>query len=477
MKKIMCSKLFTILLLCASIAPTFLGLRFALPAADDFSNAVMYFSFVDQSNTLLAPFYAVCWAYMNWQGTYFSVFFDELFRPYDRWGLIGFRVYLFVIIVLLAIAVLYFAYVLCMKEWKVEKRTTIFIVQFSLLYFFFNSFTAGEIFYWYTGVSTYTFPLVICLFGSSMYMQYCNGEKVAKFFYTAIILGFLTSGTTLQVAAVVCTIYLLIWISMYEREQSFVLWIRRGIPFFVTAFGALINVVAPGNYARHNLVSESYSIGQVAVWTLVESTRQIIGTLRDSVLPFFLVVLFLIALLNVWRNNLKLPRLIVRSIFVMAIIPINIFPVCLGYHQPNLGAERNYYICRVCICVALAYLSILWGQYIGSYLKIQMRKEELLLFGMICVLLVTQTGMFRKYYDGTSGRVWIQLRTGELQECEQKWRLVLEELENSTGGDVVIEDMNIPETILKTPGLTNEADHWINVCVSEYYGVNSIVIE
>ena len=72
---------------------------------------------------------------------------------------------------------------------------------------------------------------------------------------------------------------------------------------------------------------------------------------------------------------------------------------------------------------------------------------------------------------------WV--RTGTMQANMEKYLEREEILHNSLGEDVVVEAITFPEGIYTSGAgeITSDAEHWINIGVSDYYGVKSVRTE
>ena len=72
---------------------------------------------------------------------------------------------------------------------------------------------------------------------------------------------------------------------------------------------------------------------------------------------------------------------------------------------------------------------------------------------------------------------WV--RTGTMQANMEKYLEREEILRNSPGEDVVVEAITFPEEIYTSGAgeITSDAEHWINIGVSDYYGVKSVRTE
>ena len=125
-KKIGHAVIYTLLVICilAVVMPIIIGAGYTYPCEDDFSfemGGKVHDSF-------LGALKGAYGYYMTWQGTYLSNVLWYLVRPYDRGGMLGFRLVMLTLSVLLVLAI-YF-----MVKTLISKRLDSLIIQLNSLY-------------------------------------------------------------------------------------------------------------------------------------------------------------------------------------------------------------------------------------------------------------------------------------------------------------------------------------------------------
>ena len=139
-------------------------------------------------------------------------------------------------------------------------------------------------------------------------------------------------------------------------------------------------------------------------------------------------------------------------------------------------ALRNIYMCDLYI----GWSSVVWALEFGSWFGInggyRIRKEGLLLT-FICVMLIFfRSGDMGKVFQGTSARTLYGLCSGEIQRCSAEWSSLLEDIDNAEESDVLIETKRIPETILMSPGISEDKTNFVNKFIAEYYGKDTVTV-
>lgn len=389
----------------------------------------------------------------------------------------GLKILLCVNILLLAVNVFWFGTVIAKRMFGISNRNSILFFLAILVFITFGICRGGqEIFYWYTGACVYTLPMGMTLGCLAFYIQYLWGEHSLKTTILLCVLAFLASGGVLQVTAILCYGMLILWLLYFYMNKN-TGGLLSGIPFFASLAGALINAFAPGNFVRHTQWEEEIHIFK-AVKNAFELTIDQINSLFTENLFLYVALVTLlfgivIASKQFMKNRRHHPFLF--SIVLYAGLILSLFPHCLGYGM-GIMFLRNMYICDMYIFIGVVICVLEFSGWMVVEKRYNINKEELLL-AFICIMLVfCRRGEYWKLFDEASGKTFYQLRTGNLQKCSMKWYAVLDEIEKSKEDEVVIWLEEIPETILKTPGLSTDKTDWINDAIAAYYDKSTVVI-
>lgn len=161
--------------------------------------------------------------------------------------------------------------------WKDKKMSHIRLTVFTIILFsILDADVFTEIFFWYSGASSYSFPFSCMLLSVMCFLIYNNdcygNEKKNVLAVISGILLFLAARGSLTVSGTGCYVILLLTLGFYLTGRK--ISVRNIIVTAVGIIGSLINVVAPGNFARH-LCWQWRSLNiMVPMRTTIRSVRQ-----------------------------------------------------------------------------------------------------------------------------------------------------------------------------------------------------------
>ncbi len=469
------------LLVCiigAIVLPIMICAFYALPAADDFSHANETRIALQNNNIFAAACIKTRETYLTWQGTFTSTFLVNIFEPLGTVGITGLRILLCLNILFLAVSVICFGIVIGEKWYSLYDRKTLLILLTVFIFVSFGTCRGGqEIFYWYTGACVYTLPLSLTFCCLTIYINYLWGKKSVETMIGLSVLAFLTSGGVLQITAILCFGMLGLWggyLYTHRNKEG----VLSGIPFLASFIGALINAFAPGNFVRHDAWEEGIHIFKAIKNVLIIAMSQIKDIFKTENLFLYVIIFcFLIAAYRATESKATDRKYhpIIMIIILLAGFLISLFPYCLGVGSAGM-ALRNIYMCDLYI----GWSSVVWALEFGSWFGInggyRIRKEGLLLT-FICVMLIFfRSGDMGKVFQGTSARTLYGLCSGEIQRCSAEWSSLLEDIDNAEESDVLIETKRIPETILMSPGISEDKTNFVNKFIAEYYGKDTVTV-
>lgn len=415
--------------------------------------------------------------YLDWQGTYFSMFLQALLSPINNFGMKQLQ------IVMVLNALLFFATLFSVvwtasgigiQERKVPHiRLTIFtIILFSIL----DANVFAEIFFWYSGAVSYSMPFSFALLAVTCFLL-SNHDQYSKFrrgVFTlfAVVLIFLASGGSLTVSGTGCYILVLLTVGFYlvTRKVSFgnLAVTAAGI------VGAFINVAAPGNFLRH-----AYNTGENhMVWQMVQAAINAVKVVwgeiermtKETMFGVMIITMFIIGIYLSGKLHSVLRGYGVISVLALASGYVTVFPVALGYGGSELP-NRCYFILDVVLVLSMLNFAVFIGICLDRWAGLcEDRSVRVLLYvilfgsflfaperisdsAFISVAQSKHRGVYEKYYD----------------ECNA----VYDYLEQCPEEDVVVA---VPAFIENFACfyLDEDADGWVNVSVAEYYHKNSV---
>lgn len=446
---------------------------YSVLAGDDFSHGNDVGEFhTNLWSYLLASFRFAGQRYITWQGTYFSMFLQALLSPINQYGLKQLRCVMFANSLLFYGSLLYFL-IIFMKRNEVKDLFVKCVIIAASVFAVCGYNAYNEVFFWFSGSVSYSFPMAVLLIALAHYMQTdLSGNKA--YLISTVLLGFLAMGGTLMIAGIGCYVALLVLAYRYLHDRKIVT--KHLLVFLIWLLGAIINTAAPGNYVRHSWIDDGmHPLSSLKyAFTLTDQRWQ---HLSSKNFVFLLVVVFACSL-YVSSNKKKDILKAVCSILGLLTPVVAAFPMVLGYSGEYLP-NRCAFVLDFAIAFSAFYCSFTMGGFCKAFLDDNSVRVVLIntaLLGVICVLL-DGYGLS----DFRTMQIASQLRNGVYQDHYEVCRDFLEKLsEYPKGSDVRISIDDFPYEIDNCHNFRmydqDNNEYWINKEVAKYYGLNSIVI-
>lgn len=462
----------SVILMFLIIAPLLLAaVCYAVPAADDFSNANAILAKSD--NILKSAIMLTGDEYFNWQGTFMATFLLYAWSPLLRGGVVGIRISCALITGLYLVSLYFLSYEVFKHIFK-EERLYVINYIYSISILFFTIGKVGEAFYWFCGGMIHTLPLAFCLLGSGFMIKVLTIKKNKKRnVLLSMLCMMISAGGSLQVAAAGNVIALGVLIYYWKKKE-----VRTTImPIFLSVFlTALLNAGAPGNFVRHSVVDEQYHI-QKAVWWATQSVMKNVSFFLMET-PIILLLIFLIAFGKRYGKKILLSaqELLMITVYIgVGTVGID-FPVILGYSTIEMP-ERCCFIEKSIIVLALMYLALLMGIVLSRYDGRELLKDnyKLIFVGIIAVYILGWTSKLT-IQDYTSFNILINYKEGNLKEFKEGYEEVFSALQNGKDSDVEIEYLPDSLQIFRSIGIKEDPTDWVNQSVARYYDCNSVFL-
>lgn len=460
-------------LLIIGIVPYVITLIYVLPVADDFcyANDIVQLG----GYNLSGIFNMVKRYYQNWQGVYFGIALGGAINPMCSIGASGIKIVLLCVIVLSICIISIFINQLCLVFYSNREVPVIFFISLVLVGCF-NTSVAKELFLWFVGACGYTIPFltgifgVICLIAVVQKNYSRKKEKICLLF--AISSGFLASGGALQITGCICWMYLLLvgW-SIFKKKK-----IKAMLFAFMSTFlGAIINVVAPGNYVRQSTSYEKISIIKALYYTLIAVISELKYIFSQTYIPWLLLLLFVVACIFLKPVNEKIWHPIIVGGVVLISWLISTFPVCYGYADSAL-AERGCELLDIYIIIGL----FLFINSVVNWTKLKgitLSKEAILIMGIFAVINMGYSQNIIPISKIPSIQCWQQIFSGELKRYHDEWIEVFNTIERSE--DDIVE---VPvsrwayeaDLVIMRPGMSENFENWVNNGIATYYGKEKV---
>ena len=381
----------SVIIYFVSLIPIFAASIYAFPQADDWSYSWQTrLAWVDTHSlmeVLKGAFAAVAEAYMEWQGTFSSIFLMAL-QP-GIWGERFYAVVPFFLVGLLTFATLFFL----LFVMKGTDRSCRIIFSMVVLWL-----TVQEIcckpaaFYWYNGAVHYIVPYCLFLIFVVLVMKNLQKEKFeGSGFAVSLLFAVMLGGGNLVTALLtfVCLSGTLIFLLIIKRRKR--LWCVA-VLLAVNALAFGINVLAPGNWLRQDLSGEP-SNPVISVFRSFYYGFFYIGEWTDEtvLLTILLLIPVMVRMAGQMCFDFPLPGLVGGLSF--CILSSMFTPSDYAVHTVNIGRVKNI-IFAMYILLLMLNLFYLVGWYVkrAQRQKVALkgdvfsRKEGLYFYAVLAVL-------------------------------------------------------------------------------------------
>lgn len=442
---------------------------------DDFTNSVRIGAFrAPFFKYLAASLYYMKDMYYDWQGTYFAMFIQALLSPLNNFGMMQLK------IVMILNALLFFGSLFGMvwtvlgfvlrEKRELPVRLTVFtVILFAILDA--NVFT--EIFFWYCGAAAYAIPFSFILLSVMFFfklndMRY-SIKKQMLFCVCSSALLFLASGGPLAVTGIGCYVVLLLTVGFYLLSKKFS--VRNIIVIAAGVLGALINVIAPGNFARHEYGNgESWKLLQSVKWAVKNVLEEAERLTKETLFGIMLIAMLMVGIYLAERLREHFTAYGIVSILAMGAGFVTAFPVALGYGGPYFP-NRCYFLLDVTLVLSLFNFAVFIGCLLDRWAKLHNDRRVwavlwIILFSLfiLCPEALSESALMTVAESKHNGSY-----KNYYEECVDIYNY----LENCTEEDVVLE---MPEYIdnFECFYLDEDENGWVNVGVAQYYNKNSV---
>lgn len=452
------------------IFPILFATLYGLPAADDFINTIQFINHEGSFWTVIIDNAKLI--YMNWQGTYFGNFIAQI-PIFYLLGVSGLRLMMF-----FSAVFLFFSMFFCLKTFadklgvfQSEKILFVLTVFFLFVFYPLNFCNFDEIFFWYTCVCVYTIPLAVCFLAVVSYLKYSEGKKML-WLLSGIIFGFLGAGGALNISAFLCTV--LLFLICYD----FIIGKKLHLSAFIGLFallGSILNVVAPGNFVRHDVINSNYNIFSAVFYSFYTVTYEIIKGIEAGVLPTVIVLVFILSYRNLKESKIEFKYPVLITVFGYLSCVISVFPVIFGYNGTGL-AGRTVFVELIVIIFYTMLVTVYWAGWLCKKNISLLNKD---FFKGLCVIFIIPAA----FYVLNPGKL-LPLKMichelkGDYGKKSERELGILETIKNSQEEDVVIvlKDDDIWANT-KSLGLSDNRNDAVNDAVAKYFNKKSVSLK
>ena len=414
--------------------------------------------------------------YMNWQGTFFSMFLQAFLSPLNGGGAIQLKIVMVSNIILLYASIFAMFCAVCKRV--LGKIVWHYVLPVNaLLLFAINAFQVWtEIYYWYSGAISYSIPFSFTCLAITMYLlsdMELNKKKKSGWAVGAAICLFLACGGSLQVAGTSCYIVLLLALMSTWKERKISLY-KWGI--FVSGLsGALINTLAPGNYARYEATGgESKLYVFRAISGVLLKVKEEADWMINKV-PFVAVLLLAVAIGVFVGQYIKYKKcgMLLFSVALLMTPLVTMFPVTLAYYASYFPNRCRFILDLVMMGICL-FIALEIGCMLHDVFSSQKEKLQLVTFCVLLAIVSFSSNETYNFGDLNMVTTEIALDSGAIQNYSRHCMDIYNYIEQSEEADVVITELPLTLPTYTKLLLTDDPTFWINEELSAYFGKNSI---
>lgn len=452
------------------------GASYTVLIGDDFTNGVRIGAFH-------VPFFAYVGAsfdyvksmYLDWQGPYFAMFVQAFLSPINNFGLGQLRIVM-ILNVLFFMGSLFFlvwtalGYVTDGQDGKTHVKLTLFsVILFSIL----DAGIFTEVFFWYCGASAYCVPLSVLQVSAGLFLaankEQISGRKRNILTAAAAVTLFLAAGGSLAITGTGCYVILLMAAGFFLASKK--ISVRNIIIVGSGIIGALINVAAPGNYARHSeMAGEGFRLFQAVKWTVKNVCVEVERLSKETLFGVMIIAMILAGVYLSDRIQRSLTSYGIVSVLALLSGFVTAFPIAFGYGS-SLFPNRCYFVLDVTLVLSLLNFAVFMGCCVDRWSGLWENKSAVavLVILMFAMLLTGEETMDSSAFLTVAKSV----NNGSYREYYEKCTAVYDYLENCPEEDVVIE---VPAFIENFACFYLDEDEtgWVNVGVARYYHKNSV---
>lgn len=270
LKELMCKKPYIVVLVIyiISILPILYLGRYDYPQADDFCFSGKTHNAWINTHSLIEVIKSACETVVDYRysctGTFSSVFFFSL-QP-AIFGMGFYKIVPFFFIGLISLTVFVFLDAVLKRIFTMDSAMTLTISSVALTYIVWFLPNPEQGFFWYNGAAHYVISFVAMMIGITIMIRAYDLKKVIHKIIVGIvlsILGVIVGGGNFVSALLMAVIYFFILVFCCFKKRRDLLYGIIPMVIFYASF--IINVSAPGNAMRQDLVGEAAQNPIVAI--------------------------------------------------------------------------------------------------------------------------------------------------------------------------------------------------------------------
>lgn len=463
--------------------PVIFSTLYAMPYADDFSlsNSVRDYAAQNGEGALRFAFALAARQYQNWNGCFASYFLDGLL-PFYRIGVGGLRAVLFCNALLFYTALLLMTRSIFVNVLRSDNKPRMMWTAACLAALVTEFSTLADVFLWLVGAFGYTVVISAFMLSAALAPVALSGgsknKRVAAYCACCVLLV-VSCGGTLVITSAVCFTYLCVFL-YFALKRSRLALASGGL--FAAAFAAaLVNALAPGNFARREVLAPDAGFSVLSA--VKDAAKLCISNVKSYITQSPVLAVLLLASVFIIYPVLRERAAGFSKRALLALLPASpmlyyaaVFPYMLAAPGQNPPA-RVYYVyffffslaavfAAFCVCGILASLRR------GAELKLPVKGAAVAAALALALLTFRATPPAAYRSPAYAGA----LLSGELRDFAAQYSSLLEQIERSPDSDVVIESDLEQSVLMPSVDLRPNAEYWTNQELAYYCGKNSVSV-
>jgi hypothetical protein len=466
-KRVLIAYLLSIILL---LLPYIWDIYYSLPSADDFS---MLYNYNYNKSIWLEAVRISNGMWHNWTGEWFYTLIQIIVNPLllFKYSSHGIGIELIILFLFFIFSIMLSIKTVFKNIFNCGNNIIIYAVTLITLIMILNTDIYTEIFYWFVG-STYMLAVALSFLCITLMVVSSYNINTKRYVLMLSVLGFFTC-MGLTVAGVVCLIYACILFKLVREKKRYKMQLISMVCCFL---GAIISVAAPGNYIRHAR-KDPGGLNFIKAFRDALFTECVFGysLLRKMFIGLGLLGIFLILYFVAREKHTQL-RFInpikAFGLFFVCIFVV-IFPVVLGYAHADVP-NRIAFIINTYMVLGLAFCMGDLGAWAGNKCNDPVSYETIRLTIMILAIAIYIGPLNRGNLGNLPYIEQIKCHS-DVVASYNDWMNIFGEIVASQDKDVIVNVKQLhSDSILKSPGLGDDKNNWVNYSIAAYFKKNSI---
>lgn len=461
-----------LLMILGSIIPYCVAAAYTFYVTDDYAHALALAHLKENAGYLTACSQFAADKWLHWQGTYFSMFLQAFLSPLNGAGIVQLKV-IAVGNVLALFASMFFVLKEGIVYWKGrENAVRHAIMGLALIAIPFLNFEMYyEVYFWYSGMVSYTIPMTLLFCGTGCTFLYLEKQQ-KRYCVAACICMICVGGGTLGIAGAGCwTLLGILALDWWKNKKIN----KEILVIFLCGFlGSLCNAAAPGNYIRQTTYHTDglhfvKAVKDTVVCILNCAERKIMGV------PFMgaLVLAFAGGQNAAGKVRFKLKEQQAVILWCVLLPLVSEFPMALAYGDSWL-VNRAAFVVDFFLMTGLLGIALTLGTIIGTRQREETKafnKAILPLWVALAFCVVVVRGWGRD--DWKAYNTYLNLENGVIPDYSHACIEIYDTI--SQAGEKEIIEVAVPEPIedymeIFLPPEEDPVNEWL----AEWYGVKKV---